>query len=159
MSESLDTLKSIKDRALQELASLAPEHEQERAARLQREIMAMDAAISRAINTPIVGRYSRLRTPIDAVVQFLADNGKAESVDTISKAVTDGGFHGGGRESSINVRRSIGVFLNGSGQQRNVLRSVGDLVGLYEWPDEKFGEGHRVVEVTESATSKGEEVR
>lgn len=87
----------------------------------------------------VKGEYSASRQPIDAVVKYLREQRAPASKDEIVRAVVEGGFGGGGREQETAVRRSIGVFLNGTGAKTNVIRERNGLIGLGDWEDERFG--------------------
>lgn len=87
---------------------------------------------------PIKGKYSACSQAIDAVVEYLKERKTAATKDDIVKAIVEGGFRGGGREQETGVRRSIGVFLNGTGAQTKILRESAGMVGLFEWEDARF---------------------
>ncbi|MFP5277015.1 MAG: hypothetical protein ACLGPM_07860 [Acidobacteriota bacterium] len=87
---------------------------------------------------PASGKYAAFASPIEAVVRYLEDRKTASSRSEIAKAVVEGGFRGGGREQELAVRRSIGVFLKGTGAQTKTLREMNGLVGLYDWEDVRF---------------------
>lgn len=86
----------------------------------------------------VKGEYSSCRQPIDAVVQYLKNRREPSTKDEIVRSVVEGGFGGGGREQETAVRRSIGVFLNGTGARTKVIRERNDLIGLGDWEDERF---------------------
>lgn len=71
-------------------------------------------------------------SPYDAICQFLRREGKPQTRATIIRAVIEGGAKlGTHKEKSINQSISTNLGLN-------KLKEANGLVGLVEWPDEKF---------------------
>ncbi|WP_420236595.1 hypothetical protein ACOBR2_13280 [Telmatobacter bradus] len=102
------------------------------------EITTVEVALRSIQNNPSSMRYAKFSRHIDAIVQFLKDVGAPMAEQSIIDAVIDGGFLSGNEKNPLYLSKSIGIFLRGTGKSTNTLKQIGDLIGLYDWPDELF---------------------
>ena len=83
-------------------------------------------------------RFAGKLQPIKAIVAYLEERGEPATEDEIMDALLQGGFGGGGEEQRKIIFWSMRVHLNGTARHKNIIRRVGDLIGLGEWEDDRF---------------------
>lgn len=131
----LDTkalLQQQKNKILAALKTFGPE-----AARLVNELEALDLAASNISSTD-AGRYSGFRVAIDAIVVALTIHDRPMTADELSREITAGGWLTSDSRAKFNVKDSVDYHTRRQGAKKKIIRAVNGLVGLYEWPDEKF---------------------
>jgi hypothetical protein len=121
-------------KCLNQLRGLGPA-----AANLVTELEALDMALAN-ISARGAVQYSGFRRAIDAIVASLTIHDRAMTPDELSEDITAGGWLSKDDRARFNVKDSIDYHTRrqGHGTKKNVIRAMNGLIGLFEWPDEKF---------------------
>lgn len=113
------------------------------AADLVAEVEGIDMALAN-FSSRGTQRYAGERRAIDAIVASLTIHERAMTADELANDIVTGGWRGGNRLGRYSVKESVHYHTcRPRGIVLNILRSMppGDatgMIGLYEWPDEKF---------------------
>lgn len=89
----------------------------------------------------VTSDYAGCARPIDAIVQYLDQNGNPATRGEITAAILKGGFRGGpGIVEGIEWRigRSFDNFIVGTGRARNMIKEINGLVGRPDWEESRF---------------------
>lgn len=135
MTEMLGTrelLQTQRIKCLSSLRSLSPRAEQ-----LVNELESIDLALEKLARLDI-GRYAGYRVAIEAIVAALRIHERAMTTEELQHEIVSGGWLNEDGRARLNVKDSIDYHVRRQGKSRKIIRAVDDLIGLYDWPDEKF---------------------
>lgn len=109
-------------------------------ARLIAELESIDTALA-SLSPRGARQYAGYRRAIEAIIASLTIHDHAMTPEDLSEDIIDGGWLSTDDRARFNVLDSIDYHTRrkGHGRKKNIIRAMGRLIGLYEWPDEKFG--------------------
>lgn len=131
----LDTkalLQQQRNRCLSALRALGPE-----ASKLVNELESLDMALSN-MATGAAAQYAGFRLAIDAITAALTVNDRAMTPEELSTEITSGGWLSQDGRAPFNVKDSVDYHTRRQGAKKKIIRMLNGMVGMYEWPDEKF---------------------
>jgi hypothetical protein len=138
-NESNSLSLQIQETFLRNLIDLVPTDKRAHAMELAEQYKQLNRAVASVTPGSNRERYAGLQYAIDAIRLYLSDVGKPLTEEEIIEGVIISGFRPltPGRTRG-NLKKSLKQYLVGEAAKKNEIRRVGKLVGLYEWPEDKF---------------------
>jgi hypothetical protein len=123
-----------RNRCFNRLRALSPA-----AANLVMELEAIDMALDN-FSSRGDAQYTGFRRAIQAIVASLTIHDRAMTPNALSEDIVAGGWLSKDGRAYWNVMDSIDYHTRrkGHGQKKKLIRAMNGLIGLYDWPDEKF---------------------
>jgi hypothetical protein len=124
-----------RNRCFNQLRALSPA-----AANLVTELEAIDMALDN-FSSRGAAQYTGFRRAIEAIVASLTIHDRAMTPDELSEDIIAGGWLSKDDRARFNVLDSIDYHTRrkGHGQKKKLIRAINGRIGLYSWPDVRFG--------------------
>lgn len=151
MLTTKETLARAREEMLRQLIELAgegrrpgeSERYRERAQHLISELAVNEKAQIAVAPRPN-SKYSHHKRPIEAILEYLNDIGRAVPQAKIIQELCDGGFRGGKSQTALAIQKSLRNYLSGTGKKTTRkhpylgLKEKNSLIGRGDWEDERF---------------------
>jgi hypothetical protein len=139
-----DVIRSTQDRILRNMLDLVPRDKRPEAERLIDQYRQSTRAIS-AMTPELDARYASCTHVIDAIKLYLQDAGQPATRSEIMIEVVRRGFRPqNAARTAGNISKSLTMYLGGRAARRNVIKQIGERIGLAEWPDSIFPVGEPI---------------